>query len=217
MTPALSVDAAMGRLSPMSEPTALSENPASDTTGSVVNAVTPSHPIADLGEKIEVLRVEAYILPKCDLPPPSELEPIETFVSNAIQSQHDENADPTFVQGYRAIADSLRRPEDPAMLRTIITALRTAGKGSTLYQMTSSQKHAMLTHLIFKFNSFDIPRKLKEADEQVLQPFRDYSMADAHFQLILALISAKSVNVVPAMTAVWKMLTFSRSEAPEPM
>jgi RNA polymerase I-specific transcription initiation factor RRN3 len=217
MTSALSVGAPMGPLSPMSHPTVLSENPTSNTSGSVVNAVTPSHPIASLGEKKEEQGFEAYVLPKCDLPPPSELEPIETFVSNAIQSQHDENPDPTFVQGYRAIADSLRRPEDPAMLRMIITALRTAGKGSTLYQMTSSHKHAMLTHLIFKFNSFDIPRKLKDADEQVLKPFRDYSMADAHFQLILALISAKSVNVVPAMTAVWKMLAVSREEAPEPM
>lgn len=217
MAPALSVDAAMGPLSPMSQPIALSEKPASNTTGSVVNAMTPSHPIDDIGEKKEEQRVDGYVLPKCDLPSPSELEPIETFVSNAIQSQHDENADPTCVQGYRAIADYLRRPEDPAMLRMIIIALRTAGKGSTLYQMTSSHKHAMLTHLIFKFNSFEIPRKLKEADEEVLTPFRDYSMADAHFQLILALISAKSVNVVPAMTSIWKMLVFSRNEVAEPM
>jgi RNA polymerase I-specific transcription initiation factor RRN3 len=201
MTQALSGDAPTGPLSVLS-----------------VHAVTPSQTNnADLRGKKEVQRVESFVLPKCYLPPPSELEPIETFVSNAIQSQHDETADPAFGQGYRAIADALRRPEDPAMLRMIITALRTAGKGSTLYQMTSSHKHAMLTHLIFKFNSFDIPKRLKEADEQFLKPFTDYSMADAHFQLILALISAKSVNVVPAMTAVWKMLAVSREEAPEPV
>ena len=183
----------------------------------VANPITPQQSRSDFGSTKEGKIV--YELPKVILPPLSELEPIETFVCNAIQSQHEENADPTFAQGYRAIADSLRRPDDPAMLVNVLIALRTAGNGSALYHMatTSHQKHSLLTHLIFKFNSFDPPRAFQGASPMFVQPFTDYSMADAHLHLLLAFVSAKSVHVVPAMTAIWKLLAVSRQEAPEPM
>jgi hypothetical protein len=161
--------------------------------------------------------INKYELPKCTMPPQSELEPIETFVSNAIRSKHDLTDNPTFKEGYRAIANALRRPEDPLLLKMVLLSLRTAGKGSTLYQLTTSATtHAQLTHLIFRLNSFQ-PIKLEDESEEKLQPYRDYSLADAHLNLMVALVSAKSVHAVPAMTVAWRMLTHMRSDAPEQM
>jgi hypothetical protein len=169
-----------------------------------------------------------FEFPPCVSPSPTELAPIETFVENAISSQHSDvtvgegSSEPTSTsdghKGYRAIADALRRPEDPVMLHRILIALRTAGKGSSLYKVACfSQNHAQLTHLIFKFNPFDIPNTLQAASEEVTRPYRDYSMADAYMHLVVAMISANSVHVVPAMTAIWKRLNINRSEGPEEM
>jgi hypothetical protein len=168
-----------------------------------------------------------FEFPPCVSPSPTELAPIETFVEKAISSQHSDGtagegfSEPTSSdghKGYRAIADALRRPEDPVMLHRILIALRTAGKGSSLYKVACfSQNHAQLTHLIFKFNPFDIPYTLQAASEEVTRPYRDYSLADAYMHLVVAMISANSVHVVPAMTAIWKRLNMSRSEGPEEM
>jgi hypothetical protein len=161
-----------------------------------------------------------YILPKCSMPPLSELHPIETFVMNAVQSQHEETADPAFAQGYRAIADALRRTSDPPMLRKVLIALRIAGKGNVLNLLASHPtKHAQLTHLIFRFDATSPPKglayEMNEAKaEELVKIYEDGSMLDAHLHLILALVSAKSVNVVPALTVVWKMI-YKRPTLPE--
>jgi hypothetical protein len=153
-----------------------------------------------------------YTLPKCSMPPMSELQPIETFVMNAVQSQHEETADHAFAQGYRAIADALRRTSDPPMLRKVLIALRIAGKGNVLNLLASHPtKHAQLTHLIFRFDSTSPPAGLaygmdRAKEKELFKIYKDGSMLDAHLHLILALVSAKSVNVVPALTMVWKMI-----------
>ena len=163
-----------------------------------------------------------YELPRLALPPAADLEPIELFVSNAVQSQLVDTPEPMHVDGYRAIANSLRKSEDPSMLYMLLVALRTAGKGSTLYQLASINKFNMLVHLIFKFNPFDYPQPEENGEKDskkkdLYKPYTDFSMADAHFRLILALISAKSVHIVPAVTAIWKLLTYNRETASEPM
>jgi hypothetical protein len=166
-----------------------------------------------------------FQLPRMPLPPAADLEPIELFVSNAIQSQLVDTPEPMHVDGYRAIANALRKSDDPHMLYMLLVALRTAGQGSTLYQLASDNKFNMLVHLIFKFNPFDHPNSNNEekegedpkSNEESYKVYSDWSMADAHFRLILALISAKSVHVVPAVSAVWKLLTSNRESAVEPM
>ena len=153
-----------------------------------------------------------YTLPRCVMPPLSELQPIETFVMNAIQSQHNEAAatiDPSHAQGYRAIIDGLKRPVDPPMLRLVLIALRTAGNGTALNLITThSTIHAQLVHWIFRFNPTlrpKIPRD--EESESLCAVFHDGSLLDAHLHLILAMVSARTVNLVPALTCVWKMLS----------
>lgn len=154
---------------------------------------------------------EYYTLPKCVMPSPSELQPIETFVMNAIQSQHNEAAaiDPSHAQGYRAIIEGLKRPVDPPMLRLVLIALRTAGNGTALNLITThSTIHAQLVHWLFRFNPTlrpKIPRD--EESESLCATFYDGSLLDAHLHLILAMVSARTVNLVPALTCVWKMLS----------
>ncbi len=159
-----------------------------------------------------------YSLPRCLMPPPSELQPIETFVMNAIQSQHSEAADPTHLQGYRAIIEGLKRHIDPPLLRMVLIALRTAGNGSALNLITThSTTHAQLVHWIFRFNPTlrpKIPRD--EEHENLCTVFYDGSLLDAHLHLILAMVSARTVNLVPALTSVWKMLS-ENTDLSEPL
>ena len=61
-----------------------------------------------------------YDLPQCSLPPLSQLQPVETFVLNAIKSRHDEAPEAAHVQGYKAIIDTIRKPIDPNMIRSVL-------------------------------------------------------------------------------------------------
>jgi len=162
---------------------------------------------------------------KSIMPSPTELQPIEIFVLNAIRSKHviDTPADPTHEQGYRAIMDALKRPVDPPMLRLVLIALRTAGNGTVLNLLTTNGLiHAQLIHWIFRFNSSLSP-KLPENDDnnnnnnnnsdendenqQLMAVIKDGSLLDAHLNLILAMVSAHTVNLIPALTAVWRMVS----------
>jgi RNA polymerase I-specific transcription initiation factor RRN3 len=150
-----------------------------------------------------------YVMRKCVMPPQSELEPIETFVWNAIQSKHVDAPDPVHEQGYRAIMDALKRPVDPPMLRMVLIALRTAGNGTVQNQLTTNAvQHAQLIHWIFRFNSAFSPNLAEDNEnEQLFSVFKDGSLLDAHLHLVLAMVSARTVNLVPALTAVWRMLS----------
>ena len=159
---------------------------------------------------------EFYQIPKCKLPPAPEMAAIEKFVENAVLSQEPRNdgtaskVDPSHVEGYRAILKALKRPSDPSMICKVLLALRTAGHGSILNLLALTDKHAQLLHLVIRFVS-TIPPTLEEGTtgdpEAMLQVYKDYSLCDAHFNLLLAIVSAKSTHVVPILTAVWKLLT----------
>ncbi|VEU35207.1 unnamed protein product [Pseudo-nitzschia multistriata] len=159
---------------------------------------------------------ELYKIPKCKLPPASEMAAIETFVVNAIQSQEPRNADtnnkldPTHSEAYRAILTALKRPNDPPMICKVLLALRTAGHGSILSLLALRDNHAQLLHLVIRFVS-TLPPTFDETltgdPGAMLQVYKDYSLCDAHFNLLLAIVSAKSTHVVPVLTAVWKLLT----------
>lgn len=159
---------------------------------------------------------EFYQIPKCKLPPAPEMAAIEKFVENAVLSQEPRNdgtankVDPSHVEGYRAILKALKRPSDPSMICKVLLALRTAGHGSILNLLALTDRHAQLLHLVIRFVS-TIPPTLDEGTtgdpEAMLQVYKDYSLCDAHFNLLLAIVSAKSTHVVPILTAVWKLLT----------
>jgi hypothetical protein len=168
--------------------------------------LTPEQALAPMAPG---LQKRDFTMRKCTMPPRLELEPIETFVLNAIQSQHTDDPDPAHEQGYKAIIDALKRPVDPAMLRMVLIALRTAGNGSVLNQLTADAgRHAQLIHWIFRFNSAFDPNTPEDQDKEPHFPgYMDGSLLDAHLHLVLAMVSARTVNLVPALTAVWRMLS----------
>lgn len=170
---------------------------------------------------------DIYTLPKCVLPPLSELEPIETFVMNAVRSMHQENPEPAHVQGYRAIIDTLKRPTDTSMIRNVLISLRTAGNGVVLSSIASEPvKHAQLIHVIFRFNSVRPPRVKgppgvaedeKTREEETIKIYKEMHVMDAHLHLMLALVSAKPTHAISIMKNVWKMLCYFPRDIEEGM
>ena len=110
---------------------------------------------------------------------------------------------------------------DQNLLLMLLSALRTAGNGKTLQLLTSSlTKHARLIHAVFQLNAFpstitndaavktpacESASKDNHDSPSLLHEDR-YHVADAQFNLILALVSANAGFVVPAMTGLWKLL-----------
>lgn len=167
---------------------------------------------------------QQFILPKCFVPPENVMRPVETFVARAISSQHEETKDGVMPQKeYKAILEIFRSKNDAVMLQRLMIALRTAGNGSTLHLLTShTSKHTHLIHQIIRLDPFNLPHPQKkeapvddcaatDATEVV-----DYTLADAQFHLIIALVSANSVFLVPALAALWNLLTRKIDDAPKP-
>lgn len=150
-----------------------------------------------------------YILPKCELPPRKRFAPVEKFVANAVQSKLELEGDSNSQKAYNAVMDAIRRKRDLAMLEQIFLALRTAGNGSTLHQLSGNPtKHAQLLHFLLRFDPFSSQHVDKHGGQvipddangqQKDDPASAYSLADAYFHLILALVSANSVFLVPTM------------------
>jgi len=159
---------------------------------------------------------QLYQIPKCKLPPGAEMAAIEIFVENAVQSKEPRmddrinKPDPAHSEGYNAILNALKRPNDPTMIRKVLLALRTAGHGSILNLLALTDNHAQLLHLVIRFVS-TIPHTFDEVatgePNPMLEVYTNYSLCDAHFNLLLAIVSARSTHVVPILTAVWKLLT----------
>ena len=198
------------------------QNDSNDDDGGKANqALTRTRPhthtrIATSADAKNERMKQLYQIPKCKLPPPSEMAAIETFVANAVQSQEPRNddttnkPDPSHSEAYQAILNALKRPNDPPMVCKVLFALRTAGHGSILNMLALRDNHAQLLHLVIRFVS-TIPPTFDETTtgdpNAMLQVYKDYSLCDAHFNLLLAIVSAKSTHVVPILTAVWKLLT----------
>lgn len=191
----------------------------------VLPAVTPQ-PKESTGISLSCDRSDlSYEIPRCKMPPPTEMDAIEKFVVNAIWSQEIPsfssssvksesgmitNPDPSHYEGYQAIISSFKRPNDPRLLRKLMIALRTAGNGSVLNRLTMGNTHAQLVHLIIRFNPTRPPNNHEDlftGDHELLKVYEDYSLCDAHFHLLLAMVSAKSTHVLPVLSATWKFLT----------
>jgi RNA polymerase I-specific transcription initiation factor RRN3 len=141
-------------------------------------------------------KANQFTLPPCPQFERQEFQPVETFVVNAIAAKDSSKE-------YRVMLDSIRKPKDPPTLCKVLLALR----GNTLHQLTGNPKsHAQLLHWLFRLDPF-----LKEKHDKLPDL---YSLADAHFHLLLALVSANTVFLQSGMTALWRLLTTNAQEAP---
>jgi RNA polymerase I-specific transcription initiation factor RRN3 len=134
------------------------------------------------------------------------MEPVEMFVSKAVAEQNAQPKNSLPVPSYRGLLEAFRNPEDTELLRKVMIALRTSG--ATLHMLTSeSNQHARLIHAIMRFVSFP-PTSAETIDHQPIpeNDENDFNIADAQLHLIMALVSANSVFLIPALTALWKML-----------
>lgn len=139
---------------------------------------------------------DRFLLPPCKTPAKAELEPVETFVESAIASQQQ--------QSYRSIIDCLRKRNDANMLYRLLIVLRT--NGTTLHQLiTFPKQHAQLLHTIFRLDPFVVPPKMAN-DEGFHQLVDSFALADAHLHFVVAIVSANSTFLQPALNALWKML-----------
>ena len=143
-----------------------------------------------------------YVLPKCTIPCRDNVYgPVEDFVAKAVKARTEPSGDPNVLKTYKVILEAIRRKEDPSLLRMIFLAIRSAANGTTLHQLSGNPtKHAQLLHVILRFDPFAAKSSnLDKKDHDPNCPFRNYAMADAYLQLILALVSANTVFLVPAM------------------
>lgn len=165
--------------------------------------ITPQHQSATNNDSFALEKRNGYyVLPKCSLPPHEKYRPVEEFVARAIKSRLEAPGDANAMKTYKVILEAIRRKEDASLLHMVFLAIRTASNGSTLHHLSGNPtKHAHLLHVLLRFDPFT---GNKEKDSE---PFRNYSIADAYFQLVLALVSANSVFLVPSMTSMWKLLT----------
>ena len=138
------------------------------------------------------------------------------------------NSNTLGMNSYKAVIETLRRGDDPEMLFKVLIALRTAGHGSALrYIVSYPEIHAHLNHCIFRLNSVIVPSKFLEmpttnedgstqTSSLLFEKQRKYyttgQILDAHIHLLLAIVSARSISTIPALTWVWKMISYQPDE-----
>jgi len=194
----------------MPEPVAVSE--AIDPGESCVD-ISQSH--EETSEEISWIpckNMNWALVPRPILPPKEEYDPVEKFVFDAIRSRSvkDRNElDPehhkSSVLGYKAILDLLRKRDDASMLRKVLLALRTSGDGTTMGMIISdSKRHSNLLHLLFRMDPFSFDQKATDGKTE-RNPF-DSTLADAYLNLVVALVSANSVFLTPAINMLWRCI-----------
>jgi len=124
------------------------------------------------------------------------------------------------LSGYSNILDCIRKRDDPAMLWKILLSLRAR---SLSIIASSPSQHAYLMHLLMKLSVFSPPKSLlKNQDlnsdksksvlgalsknEDAIQFFTDYTLADAYLHLLVGLVSANSIFLIPCLESIWKNL-----------
>lgn len=173
-------------------------------------------------------------LPAPAVPPPEKYVPVEKFVAAAMEPIHRaRGAVITTAQRskeFLAIVEILHKRDDAAMLHYILLALRTGGHGTVLSMISAdSSRYGPMFRLIFNLNPFEPPDTLIKAtveengeektpkqleEDPKVKPFYSYHIADAHLNLIAALVSANSVFVTDAIKFIWRMGTWGISGAP---
>jgi RNA polymerase I-specific transcription initiation factor RRN3 len=147
---------------------------------------------------------ERYLLPPSRTPSKSELSQFESFVETAIVSSQQQSI---ITPSYRSIIDCIRKRNDATMLYQVLVVLRM--NGTTLNQLIKYPKqHAELIHFIFRLDPFTVPSKM--SNDNVYRTLTDnFTLADAHLHFIVAIVSANSTYLIPALQALWKLLTTS--------
>lgn len=163
-------------------------------------------------------------LPMPIRPPKEEYEPVENFVFDAISSRSMKDISQLPVDlelqkagtlGNKAILNLLRKRDDQGMMKKVLLALRTCGEGTTMGKIISdSKRHSNLLHLIFRLDPFplDVPAPGVLAKNEAV-PY-DLSLADAHLNLIVALVSANSVFLTPALIMLWRYIQITDAITP---
>jgi hypothetical protein len=156
-----------------------------------------------------------YSLPKCVFPPRKDMNPVEKFVAGTLDFEIGLSPEKEAKrrQAYERMNQTFRENSDPEMVHKLLLALRTAGNGSTLHQLSGNPgKHVELLRLLHQFNPFQPNPPKGTSDKNPEEPpkqidnalYLNFSMADAHFHLLLALVSANSVFLVPSMVRAHK-------------
>lgn len=184
----------------------------------------------------------------CSLPPNDEFSPVEHYVTVAITSHTNSpssesavtiKAEPSdgtstgnssvasYLSGYRAILDCIRKRNDPPLLWKILLALRS--RSLSLIASSPSQ-HAHLLHVIMKLDVYKPPKALTMdintnpgdarkslnviSNEEAIKYFEDYSIADAYLHLLVGLVSANSIFLIPCLESIWKNLVQDPTATP---
>ena len=149
-----------------------------------------------------------FVLSKCKSPPQKDIEVVSLFVSKTVREEHQKVGElSASSKEYKAIGDAIRLQKDLPLLHKVLIALRTC---ALQYLTADTKKHARLIHLIIKFVPFpnSTAKCMLTPSDPLDETVENFDLADAHLNLLAALVSANSLYVVPAMTALWKMLTF---------
>ena len=153
-------------------------------------------------------------VPRPILPPKEEYDPVEKFVFDAIRSRSAKDInelDPehhkSSILGYKAILELLRKRDDESMLRKVLLALRTSGDGTTMGMIIrDSKRHSNLLHLLFRMDLFSFDQKATDGGAKTQRNPFDSILADAYLNLVVALVSANSVFLTPAINMLWRCI-----------
>jgi hypothetical protein len=161
-------------------------------------------------------RIDLF-LPRCALPPAEELESIEAIVESAVRGQDGLAEAAAPLKSYKALIGAIQTKKDLGVLRKILIAFRTSGRGSTLNLLTRSKKHARIIHSVLRLNPFELPaasaavmgsnNNSPAGAPHLLKTMPDYELADAQLHFLSAVVSANAIFLIPTLTFAWKLLT----------
>ena len=143
---------------------------------------------------------------------------------NAKSMTSSSSSTSSYLSGYNAILDCIRKRNDPALLWKILLALR----GHPLSIIASNPTvYDQLIHLIMKLDVFQPPKyasvsndaitttsttttttttttTISMANDESNRYFTDYLLADAYLHFLVGLVSANSIFLIPCIETIWK-------------
>jgi len=147
-----------------------------------------------------------YILPKITTQPPTRLlSPVQDFVNKAVTEKLESSDNTSCPRKYTAMIEGMRQKKDISLLYMMLLSFRTAG---ILHRISGHPaKHFYLLDSLMQLNPFDyrFAEQNKNHNGKATESWKHgfilhpYSIADAYFNLLLALVSANTVLLVPAL------------------
>jgi len=179
---------------------------AAEPDGPAIDEMTPDSPAT--AEKVvpptpehrksqEILR--KLVLPRPVYPPQEEYEPIETFVEKTIQEQYDAGGcSAPLTDGFRMLIEALRSFKDLKLVRSLLLAFGSAGRGAT-FHLILKQGFLQLVHVILRMDPFKYHGTISDEEARVYT-----EVADAQLYLLTQMCSANSLLVKASLRACWK-------------